>query len=77
MKKEVFGNIAIHKVGALDSIRTLDEKETKGGLSLHKQETRNSRIQKHNRLAVMEETSWRQKSHALYLREVSRNTRFF
>ena len=51
----------------------LDDKEEMGGLSIAE---RNNRKELDN-LALLEETSWRQKSRVFWLKEGNNNTKFF
>jgi len=74
--KEVFGNLAFKK-SLLFELFGLDVKEGILGL-LHEDHARRTQVKGEIKvLASMEETFWRQKSRALYVKEGDNNARFF
>nr|XP_023884749.1 uncharacterized protein LOC111996948 [Quercus suber] len=75
--KEVFGDLAFKKKSLLSELLGLDAKEDILGLS-HEDQARRTQVKGEIEvLACMEETFWRQKSSALYVKEGDNNTRFF
>ena len=75
--KEEFGNLAFRKKYLLSELLGLDAKEELLGLS-NVEESRQTQVKGDiAALAALEETFWKQKSHALYVKEGDNNTRFF
>ena len=75
--KEEFGDLAFRKKCLLAEFMGLDAKEELLGLSTTEQSRRTQVKGDIAALAVLEETFWRQKSRALYVKEGDNNTRFF
>uniref|UniRef100_A0A2N9J584 UBC core domain-containing protein n=1 Tax=Fagus sylvatica TaxID=28930 RepID=A0A2N9J584_FAGSY len=75
--KETFGDVRLQRHRKMGKILELDVKEGNGGLSSEDQILREELKCEVVRLAHLEETSWRQKSRVLWLKEGDNNTRFF
>ena len=75
--REEFGDLAFRKKNMLTELMGLDVREKLVGLSNEEQICRLQLKRDIEQLASLEETSWRQKSRALYVKEGGNNTRFF
>ena len=75
--KEEFGDLAFKNKCLLLELLGLDAKEDILGLSLEDQARRTQVKGEIEVLASLEETFWRQKSRALFMKEGDNNTRFF
>ena len=72
--KEEFGDLAFRKKCLLAELLGLDAKEEMRGLSKEEESCRTQVTGDIAALAALEETFWRQKSHALYVKEGDNNT---
>ena len=72
-----FGNVTFKKQALWSKLNGLDAKEETYSLSAEEKLDQTNLHSDIEKLTLMEETSWRQKSRLLHLREGDANTRFF
>jgi exonuclease III len=75
--KNIHGDVGLKKNRAMGDILKLDEKEFLGTLTSDEHHLRENLKMEVERLAHLEEVSWRQKSRVLCIREGDNNTKFF
>ena len=75
--KEVFGRVEENKKSALAKVAAWDAIESERPLSPEELGTRMIALEEFKKRSLLEETSWRQKSRELWLKEGDRNTGFF
>ena len=75
--RTVFGDVRFWRHCKMGELLDLDVKEGNGGLSLEENASMEILRSELVQLAHLEETSWRQKSRATWLKEGDNNTRFF
>jgi hypothetical protein len=75
--KHVFGDINLKQLQLMAELSQLDEKEERGGLSTAERNNRKAVVGELDKLAHLEEISWRQKSRVLWLKEGDNNTKYF
>ena len=73
----MFGDVSLKQLQLCSELSRLDEKEEWGGLSYDDQDRRKVVISELDKLAHLEETSWRQKSRVLWLKKGDNNTKYF
>ena len=72
-----FGNVSVKKQALWCKLNDLDVKEETFILSAEEKLDQSNLRSDIEKLALMEETSWRQKSRVLHLKEGDANTKFF
>ena len=72
-----FGNVTYKKQALWSKLNDLDAKEETHSLSAEKKLDQTNLSSDIEKLTLMEETSWRQKSRVLHLKEGDANTKFF
>jgi hypothetical protein len=75
--KHVFGDINLKQLQLMAELSQLDEKEERGGLSTAERNNCKAVVGELDKLAHLEEISWRQKSRVLWLKEGDNNTKYF
>ena len=72
-----FGNVSFKKQALWSNLNVLDAKEDNHRLTAEEKLEQSNLRTDIEKLSLMEEISWRQKSRVLYLKEGDANTKFF
>ncbi len=75
--KQVFGDVGLKRQQLECDLQFFDEKEGNSFLTSEERVLRETCKSELEKLALLEEVSWREKSHVLWLKEGDNNTKFF